>query len=200
MGKREITKNRIIDAATWLFTVHGYDAVSVEDITKSAAIAKGTFYYHFNKKDDLLLFLIEENFKKLFDELHEIRDNAALTAAGKLEQVTRALFSRDFALESFKSYFSGKVPAQYEADIKTIRLKYLLPLISSIVDGGIKNGIFRIKNGQVISHIVTYGITEFIYRNYESLGDEQYYLSVLKGFEELFNIFLTAGSEPIKLV
>jgi AcrR family transcriptional regulator len=57
--KREATRQDILSAASHLFKSKGYETTSVDDIVISANVAKGTFYYHFEKKDDLLMALQE---------------------------------------------------------------------------------------------------------------------------------------------
>jgi TetR/AcrR family transcriptional regulator of autoinduction and epiphytic fitness len=57
--KREATRQDILSAASHLFKTNGYETSSVDDIVVAANVAKGTFYYHFQKKDDLLLALQE---------------------------------------------------------------------------------------------------------------------------------------------
>lgn len=57
--KREATRQDILAAASELFKTKGYETTSVDDIVESANVAKGTFYYHFEKKDDLLMALQE---------------------------------------------------------------------------------------------------------------------------------------------
>lgn len=50
------TKNRIYDAAVKKINEVGFSNVSVEDITKAARVAKGSFYVHFQSKEDLVLY------------------------------------------------------------------------------------------------------------------------------------------------
>ena len=57
--KREATRQDILTAARALFLEKGYDATSVDDLVLAANVAKGTFYYHFNSKDELLHALQE---------------------------------------------------------------------------------------------------------------------------------------------
>lgn len=57
--KREATRQDILTAARSLFLEKGYDATSVDDLVLAANVAKGTFYYHFNSKDELLHALQE---------------------------------------------------------------------------------------------------------------------------------------------
>lgn len=62
--KREATRQEILNAAATLFRTKGYEATSVDDIVLAANLAKGTFYYHFHKKDDLVLALQESQLKE----------------------------------------------------------------------------------------------------------------------------------------
>ena len=63
-GRRERTKaaNRaaILAAARELFSIHGYDAVSVRDIVRRTELASGTFYNYFPDKGSIFRALVEE--------------------------------------------------------------------------------------------------------------------------------------------
>jgi AcrR family transcriptional regulator len=48
------TRQRIIDAATMLFIERGYTGTSVRDIAERLGMTKGSLYYHFESKEDLL--------------------------------------------------------------------------------------------------------------------------------------------------
>lgn len=58
-AKREATRQEILTAAADLFKTKGYESTSVDDIALAADVAKGTFYYHFKAKEDLVLALQE---------------------------------------------------------------------------------------------------------------------------------------------
>ena len=51
--KRERTRGEIVAAAERLVAARGLDAISIDEITEAADVAKGTFYTHFEDKDDL---------------------------------------------------------------------------------------------------------------------------------------------------
>ena len=59
------TKRKIFETAMKLFAKKGYDATSVEDITATVGVAKGTLYYHFSSKEEIFNFLVEEGIKLL---------------------------------------------------------------------------------------------------------------------------------------
>jgi AcrR family transcriptional regulator len=52
--KKARTRQAIYEAAMALFLARGYDAVTVDDVCRSADVAKGTFFLHFPTKDALL--------------------------------------------------------------------------------------------------------------------------------------------------
>lgn len=59
------TKRKIFETSMKLFAKKGYDATSIEDITGTVGVAKGTLYYHFSSKEEIFNFLIEEGSKLL---------------------------------------------------------------------------------------------------------------------------------------
>jgi TetR/AcrR family transcriptional regulator, regulator of autoinduction and epiphytic fitness len=61
--KKEATRQEILTAAAELFRTKGYEATSVDDIALAADVAKGTFYYHFQAKEDLVMALQEAELK-----------------------------------------------------------------------------------------------------------------------------------------
>ena len=59
------TKRKIFETSMKLFAEKGYDATSIEEITSTVGVAKGTLYYHFSSKEEIFDFLITEGIKLL---------------------------------------------------------------------------------------------------------------------------------------
>ena len=57
---RRSARNAILEAAMKLFIERGYNACSVEDITKAARVPKGSFYNHFKSKQSLAADIVIE--------------------------------------------------------------------------------------------------------------------------------------------
>jgi AcrR family transcriptional regulator len=57
-GKRDQNRRArtqgLLDAAQRLFLEHGIESVSIDDITREASVAKGSFYRYFHDKEDLV--------------------------------------------------------------------------------------------------------------------------------------------------
>lgn len=62
--KTEERKKELVKKAYELFISKGYENTSVDDIIASAGIAKGTYYYHFESKEQML----EEVVNMMIDE------------------------------------------------------------------------------------------------------------------------------------
>jgi AcrR family transcriptional regulator len=74
-GKRETQKenrrSEILRAAMDLFSKKGFEPTTVEDITRAAHVAKGTFYNFFAKKEDVLLYFLDTEFSKSRNEIQK---------------------------------------------------------------------------------------------------------------------------------
>ena len=61
-------KEQILEAAMSLILKNGYSHTSVEDITNSIGIAKGSFYTYFKSKNLLLRTIIEEQIESIIEQ------------------------------------------------------------------------------------------------------------------------------------
>ncbi|HHH52170.1 MAG TPA: TetR/AcrR family transcriptional regulator [Bacteroidetes bacterium] len=68
---RQKSKEKILDAATELFSENGFNATSINEIAKKAGISKGLVYNYFDSKYELLDEIIFSAFKE-FDYFFEI--------------------------------------------------------------------------------------------------------------------------------
>jgi AcrR family transcriptional regulator len=69
-------RDAILDAATQVFTERGYRGATVEAILERAGLSKGTFYWHFESKDELMLAVLAERVERPVTELIEMLRSA----------------------------------------------------------------------------------------------------------------------------
>jgi AcrR family transcriptional regulator len=78
--RRARVRQQLLEAAETLMGARGVDAVTVEEITEAADVARRTFYHHFDSKHDLLVPIARARTKSLnrrIDRLiEEVRDPA----------------------------------------------------------------------------------------------------------------------------
>jgi AcrR family transcriptional regulator len=58
--KKKETRNRIFEISRRLFKEKGFESTTVDEITKEAGIAKGTFFNYFPRKESLLSYFREQ--------------------------------------------------------------------------------------------------------------------------------------------
>ena len=54
------TRDAILDAATRLMHLQGYQATSLDDVLRESGVGKGNFYYHFKSKEDLGYAILDQ--------------------------------------------------------------------------------------------------------------------------------------------
>ncbi|WP_052462480.1 TetR/AcrR family transcriptional regulator [Nigerium massiliense] len=70
-NRAQVTRAKIVSAATHLFGTRGVSASSMDDIAAAAGIAKGSIYNSFGSKDELVAQLIREENAALDERLRE---------------------------------------------------------------------------------------------------------------------------------
>lgn len=66
------TREKIIYEALTLFSVYGYDAVTIREIASAVGIKESSIYNHFKNKQDILNKIIDETLKRYYDVLDSI--------------------------------------------------------------------------------------------------------------------------------
>jgi TetR/AcrR family transcriptional regulator, fatty acid metabolism regulator protein len=65
--KDDSVKERILDASIKLFLAHGFAGTTVKELTDSAGVAKGTLYWYFKSKNQVLEEILDKFSKELYD-------------------------------------------------------------------------------------------------------------------------------------
>ncbi|MFI0846307.1 TetR/AcrR family transcriptional regulator [Mesorhizobium sp. IMUNJ 23232] len=70
-GQDPAKRKQIIDGARRIFINMGFDAASMNDITREAGVSKGTIYVYFANKEELFEALIEDERQTIFANLYD---------------------------------------------------------------------------------------------------------------------------------
>jgi AcrR family transcriptional regulator len=70
-SKREQRADRILDAAGELMLRWGYNKTTIDDIARSAGVAKGTIYLHWKTREDLFTALMKREYIRLAEEIKQ---------------------------------------------------------------------------------------------------------------------------------
>lgn len=95
LGRRERrrlqAKQRLYDCALALFTERGYEATTIEDITEAADVSRGTFFNHFQRKEDLVSLWGAKRRERLSEYIDAVRTTSPNGVVTDLEYCMRAL-------------------------------------------------------------------------------------------------------------
>ena len=150
-------KRKIFETSMKLFAEKGYDATSIEEITATVGVAKGTLYYHFSSKEEIFNFLIEEGIKLLQNSI-DIKTAKFPNYIDKIKAIVliqiKIVVKYEDLITILLSQFWGN-----ESRNKTCK-KHIMSYIykiEQIVKEGIENGEIKKENPQAIASEI-YGL------------------------------------------
>lgn len=139
------TKRKIFETSMKLFAEKGYDATSIEDITETVGVAKGTLYYHFTSKEEIFDFLIEEGIKLLQNSV-DIKIAKYSNYLDKIKAIVLIQIKIVNKYENLINIILTQLWGKEKRNQKCQKLIYdYIDKIEEIVKLGIANG--QIKNG-----------------------------------------------------
>jgi AcrR family transcriptional regulator len=68
--RRAHVRADLLTAARQVFTTHGYQEATIAEVTQLADVATGTFYLHFQDKEELFVAVVEQGLHAIRDEIH----------------------------------------------------------------------------------------------------------------------------------
>jgi len=90
-AQQDATRARIVRCAVDLIVRNGYDAVTMKDIAKAAAIGDATIYKYFATKERLILGYFDQVAEQAVRVAHDAPDFASYDLQSKLQRLTDAL-------------------------------------------------------------------------------------------------------------
>lgn len=154
-------KNEILDAAETLFTLKGFDKTSTNEILEAVGIARGTLYYHFKSKEDIMDALIERHTSRLLKAAKEIAEDKGKPVYDRIIQSVRALKMNQSGNEVLEHIHRPQNALMHQKVQKTI-LNGLPPILSGIIREGIEDNLFHTPYPyECVEMLVVYASTVF---------------------------------------
>ncbi len=136
----EERKKEILDVAEELFTTKGYDSTSTTDILERVGIARGTLYYHFKSKEEILDALIDRIIQGMVSNIRLALSDKS-TALQKLISFVGAMKVDSAIGKEITDYAHKPQNALMHQKIQNSLLEVLTPIAAEIIKEGIKEGI-----------------------------------------------------------
>ncbi|MFC4055220.1 TetR/AcrR family transcriptional regulator [Actinomadura syzygii] len=134
----------IVEAAAKIFSQKGYEATSLQDIANTVGILKGSMYYYFKNKEDLLFELVQRALAAHQPSLVEEPEVAAAPAPVRL----RAFIRRWMALNRKQRLWRGVAESEFSR-LRGKRLKEVIAerdkfsaFAKEIIEQGMRDGDF----------------------------------------------------------
>ena len=137
----EERKKEILDIAEELFTTKGYDNTSTTDILERVGIARGTIYYHFKSKEEILDALIDRIIQGIVRNVKSALSYNA-TAPQKIISFIGATRVDSAIGKEITDHVHKPQNALMHQKILNSLLSELTPIAAGIIKDGIKEGSF----------------------------------------------------------
>lgn len=138
-----VRRNEILDAAEHLFITKGFDKTSTNDILAEVGIARGTLYYHFNSKEDILNAMIERITEGLMKRAAKIAGRKDVPLLQRLTETMMALnLDSDLGREIMNQVHKPQ-NALLHQKMQEGLLSEIIPLITGLIEEGNARGICR---------------------------------------------------------
>lgn len=138
----EERKNEILDVAERLFGTKGFDSTSTGDILAETGIARGTLYYHFKSKEEILDAMISRMTNRLIEEAKVIAEQKKVPV---LQRFTRMMLSLNVSNDNFSQELLAQAHKPQNALMHQKMEKCLLsginPILTDLIREGIAQGI-----------------------------------------------------------
>ena len=142
----EIRRAEILEVAKCLFQTQGYAATSVDAIVRSAGIAKGTFYYYFKSKEDVLDELAQQVATDMAKASQAIVD---LPNVGAIEKLCQIISVQSHIEDDQQDVVESLHRPENRALHNRINVEIILifgPILASVITQGNQEGVFQVDD------------------------------------------------------
>ncbi len=163
----EERKNEILDVAEHLFAEKGFENASTNDILKEIGIARGTLYYHFKSKEEILDAIIDRLTAEAMGKAAAIARDDSIPVLERLTKTIMALNIGDGTGEMVMEEIHKPQNALMHQKLQEKLLTEIDPLITGIVRDGVEQEVFHteypeelVEMAMLYSHVTFDGLNE----------------------------------------
>lgn len=165
-------KDKITEHSILLFEKKGFCETSIRDIVHVLGVTKGTFYYYFSSKEQLLMEIHDHYITSLLKRQHRIINNDTSSPKEKITEIISLLIFDIVENGPSSRVYFREIRHLAEENIKTIKQKreQFRLIVENIVQQGIDQKEFK---EDLRADIITFGIlgvTNWSYNWFKSGG------------------------------
>ncbi|WP_372631035.1 TetR/AcrR family transcriptional regulator [Cohnella sp.] len=141
--KPEERKSEILDAAERLFMTKGYSRATINDILSEVGIAKGTFYYHFQSKEEVMDAIVMRYIESGVEAAKAVAADPALSAHEKMFRIVTGSGAESDGKEQMIEQLHQVDNAEMHQKSLLETILRLTPVLTEVIEQGIEEGEFR---------------------------------------------------------
>ena len=158
----EERRNEILDVAERVFGTQGFDHTSTNDILTEVGIARGTLYYHFKSKEDILNAMIDRITDRLISKAKSIVLQKEVPVLQRLTLAVRALNVESPAGSVILEQVHKPQNALLHQKLQESLLAEVNPLVTELIEEAIEQGICHTDYpAEVVEMTLLYSNTVF---------------------------------------
>jgi len=137
---------RIVDLAEKLFIQNGYDNTTIDQIVSKMRLAKGTYYYHFDSKEDLLIAVSDKLISETSDKLTALYNRKSEDIIWRIRNILKT-YHDDFYRNKdiWKHVFHWRNAALYSR-VAHISAKRYTPILEDLLSEAMTAGRIQIPH------------------------------------------------------
>lgn len=175
----EDRRNEILDAADALFAQKGFDNATTNDLLEQVGIARGTLYYHFKSKEDIMDALIARYSDRMFRGANAIGDDLSIPVHERIFRVIMALNIQGESGKEIIHHIHKPQNALMQQKMRKTVINGVTPILAKIITQGVEQGLFDTPFPyECMEMVVIYAHTVFDGDTVE-LTDEQRMMRIL---------------------
>ena len=146
----------ILDSMQKLMLKKDTRSISVSEIAREAGIGKGSIYYYFKSKEEIVDAVIERSYSDAIRQAQELVQAPGLDALTKMEIIFRTC--RDSSIELSRqeagSYMELQQSALLHQQYIYIMIRNLRPILADIIRQGNQEGTITCSSPEEVAEIV----------------------------------------------
>jgi AcrR family transcriptional regulator len=141
----ETRRAEIITTARRLFGTREYEKTTMQDVIEELGIAKGTIYYYFKSKEELLDAVINQMGDEMVERMQSALDNGKGNALEMFQQLIAAGNIAEENAEIMEQLHNPRNAGMHAA-MMAVAIKRSAPLYAKVIEQGCSEGIFHVTN------------------------------------------------------
>ncbi len=158
----EQRRHEILDAAEALFGEKGFDGTSTNDILAAVGIARGTLYYHFKSKEDIMDALIERYGSRLLEAAQRLASDRTVPVDRRIVHVVMGLNVSGTGSNEIMEHIHKPQNALMHQKTQKMIINGLTPILADIIREGVEQGLFNTPYPyECMEMVIVYATTVF---------------------------------------